>query len=543
MRRKAPLVLAAAVIPLALIDHGALASAFERGRSWLAETAGAPALAHIQRVQPELSARAVATITLPEVDVPSETGPASDEWGELPPPIESDSEAEAPPEHIEPDEAPVIASIARETWVFAEPRWQSRRLGYLRAGAIVSRDKEPATHQSCRRGWYRIAPQGYVCARSTATIDKDHPIVQLSQRRPDRWGAPYTYVLSRYPTPPFYARLPSRKQMLEVEPGLDGLLRKYEALKTQPDFEPPPEPEPTPHLMAEHAVVPGMENQSRGDALTVGQARVRSGFALLGTYLSDDRQFGLTTELHLIPLDRTRMAKPSTMTGLRLSDELTLPVAIAKSKHARVYAPDPATGAWAFEGKLDYRAIVGLTGQTVRHRGHDYYEMNDGRFVQAEKVVRVDRFKKAPRWAQQGKKWIDVSILEQSLTAYEGLKPVFTTLVSTGADGLAKASESHATVQGTFLIHTKHVSVTMDGDDAGDEFDLRDVPFVQYFHDGYALHGAYWHDDFGIPRSHGCVNLSPQDAAWLFRWTDPEVPEGWHASLSLKNGTTVYIHP
>ena len=78
---------------------------------------------------------------------------------------------------------------------------------------------------------------------------------------------------------------------------------------------------------------------------------------------------------------------------------------------------------------------------------------------------------------------------------------------------------------------TRRVTVTMDGDEAGDEFDLRDVPWVQYFTEGYALHAAYWHDDFGVPRSHGCVNLAPLDASWLFEWTDPEVPEGWNAAL------------
>ncbi|MCC6526938.1 MAG: L,D-transpeptidase, partial [Polyangiaceae bacterium] len=52
-----------------------------------------------------------------------------------------------------------------------------------------------------------------------------------------------------------------------------------------------------------------------------------------------------------------------------------------------------------------------------------------------------------------------------------------------------------------------------------------------------------WHDDFGRARSHGCVNLAPIDAAWLFGWTTPGVPEGWHAAMSLKGGTIVYIHP
>jgi lipoprotein-anchoring transpeptidase ErfK/SrfK len=83
----------------------------------------------------------------------------------------------------------------------------------------------------------------------------------------------------------------------------------------------------------------------------------------------------------------------------------------------------------------------------------------------------------------------------------------------------------------------------MDGDESSDDaFDLRDVPYVQYFHKGYALHAAYWHDRFGQVRSHGCVNLAPADAAWLFEWTEPNVPEGWHEAQNPNAGTLVYIH-
>ena len=83
----------------------------------------------------------------------------------------------------------------------------------------------------------------------------------------------------------------------------------------------------------------------------------------------------------------------------------------------------------------------------------------------------------------------------------------------------------------------------MDGDEASDDaFDLHDVPYVQYFHKSYALHGAYWHDAFGKVRSHGCVNLAPADAAWLFEWTDPVVPTEWHGVVGVREGTLVYIH-
>jgi lipoprotein-anchoring transpeptidase ErfK/SrfK len=63
------------------------------------------------------------------------------------------------------------------------------------------------------------------------------------------------------------------------------------------------------------------------------------------------------------------------------------------------------------------------------------------------------------------------------------------------------------------------------------------------FHRGFALHAAYWHDDFGRVRSHGCVNLSPRDAAWLFEWTDPHVPTTWHSALNKERGTVVIVRP
>jgi lipoprotein-anchoring transpeptidase ErfK/SrfK len=138
---------------------------------------------------------------------------------------------------------------------------------------------------------------------------------------------------------------------------------------------------------------------------------------------------------------------------------------------------------------------------------------------------------------------VDVSILRQVLVAYEGVRPVYATLVSTGVDGLGDPEKTHSTVRGRFLVHTKHVTANMSGDEVGDEFDLRDVPYVQYFTEGYALHAAYWHDAFGTPRSHGCINLSPLDARWLFEWTDPPVPKEWHGAMSLREGTLVSVHP
>jgi len=64
-----------------------------------------------------------------------------------------------------------------------------------------------------------------------------------------------------------------------------------------------------------------------------------------------------------------------------------------------------------------------------------------------------------------------------------------------------------------------------------EEWHIEEVPFVLAFHGAEALHGAFWHDGFGSPRTHGCVNLSLADASWLFAWMPPPLPRGWHAIL------------
>ncbi len=112
----------------------------------------------------------------------------------------------------------------------------------------------------------------------------------------------------------------------------------------------------------------------------------------------------------------------------------------------------------------------------------------------------------------EGERWVDVNLTTQSLTAYEGDTPVFNTLISSGMD-------THPTVTGQFRIWMRYESQTMNGYLLGYDYYLENVPYVMYFYNDYALHGAYWHNNFGVPMSHGCVNLHPSDAEWLFNFT------------------------
>jgi LysM repeat protein len=112
-----------------------------------------------------------------------------------------------------------------------------------------------------------------------------------------------------------------------------------------------------------------------------------------------------------------------------------------------------------------------------------------------------------------GEKWIDVNLSTQTLLAYEGSQVVYTARVSTGVSW-------YPTPAGTFYIQRKYRYDDMTGGSLarGDYYYLPNVPYCMYYYAGYALHGTYWHNNFGTPMSHGCTNLSTPDAGWIFNW-------------------------
>lgn len=110
-----------------------------------------------------------------------------------------------------------------------------------------------------------------------------------------------------------------------------------------------------------------------------------------------------------------------------------------------------------------------------------------------------------------GEPWIDVNLTTQTLNAYSGNQLVFTTLVSSGL-------WQFPTVTGQFRIYLRYPFQDMNGYLLGYDYYIEDVPYVMYFYEDYALHGAFWHNNFGQPMSHGCVNLSVADAEWLYNF-------------------------
>ena len=104
-------------------------------------------------------------------------------------------------------------------------------------------------------------------------------------------------------------------------------------------------------------------------------------------------------------------------------------------------------------------------------------------------------------------KWIEIDLSEQRLYAHEGQETMLKARVSTG-------TAQYPTVKGRFKIYAKYRSTRM----RGPGYNLPNVPWTLFFYKDYAIHGTYWHNNFGHPMSHGCVNLKTEHAKWLFKW-------------------------
>ena len=179
-----------------------------------------------------------------------------------------------------------------------------------------------------------------------------------------------------------------------------------------------------------------------------------------------------------------------------------------------------------------------VVAHEIEERRVRWLEAADGTLYRAAGLTIV-RAIPPPEGVGADEKWIDVDVVHETLVAYEGTRPVYATLMSSGSE-----TRGFATPPGSFRIRSKHVTFTMDGDLEGDgAYSIEDVPYVMYYDLSYALHAAFWHSFFGRQRSHGCVNLSAADAKWIFDWVDPQLPDGWYGVWADDEhlGTRVFV--
>lgn len=164
-------------------------------------------------------------------------------------------------------------------------------------------------------------------------------------------------------------------------------------------------------------------------------------------------------------------------------------------------------------------------------------------FFEGEKITAPSPLAELPKeekimGATLDQKWIEVDLSEQKLIAWEGDKIFLETPISSG--------KWYPTPKGEFTIWSKFKYTKMEGGIKGTRtyYYLPNVPYTMYFYKGFGLHGTYWHNNFGQPMSHGCVNLPTSMAEKLFWWTDPVLPGGKNMVRATKDnsGTKVVIH-
>ncbi len=153
-------------------------------------------------------------------------------------------------------------------------------------------------------------------------------------------------------------------------------------------------------------------------------------------------------------------------------------------------------------------------------------------------ILSADEMAPLSQGIPENEKHIEVYLDSQLLMAFEGHQLVYVARAATGKKGFE-------TPTGHFHTFHKRPTAHMTGGyDEYSMFDLPAIPWDSYITEsGVAIHGTYWHNDFGTPHSHGCVNLAPQDAFWIYRWTLPTVPEGERFLYVPGKGTEVWVYP
>lgn len=199
------------------------------------------------------------------------------------------------------------------------------------------------------------------------------------------------------------------------------------------------------------------------------------------------------------------------------------------------HAPSPdAYRSYRLRYSSAYRIIESVWGTDHRlwYRLRDNLVAGRRQYVLAEHVRPIYPEDLEPISPRVRDKHIEISLADQLLTAFENDEPVFTTHISGGVGGgRATPRGHHHTV---FKAASRHM--------IGEDFDLPGVPFDSYFWGGVAIHGTYWHNDYGRPRSHGCVNVPSKAARWIFRWTTPIVPYKEDGLRVREGGTPVIVY-
>jgi hypothetical protein len=382
-----------------------------------------------------------------------------------------------------------IAPQNSDEWdvtVLARPSFVAPLIGHVLRGARIGVRGEVPTPNSrtcSTRLYYALEPFGYICSSETRVTDEP------------KTSEPVLKVIE--PTP-----LPYRYAMVLVEEGtLVPMWASAEDLRMHA------EPE---------------RQLARGDTIALDDRMEQ--FGGQSYYVTVDDKVVATTGLKIVE-------NYSQWQGIQLTD-ITLPFGWVTPQKGQVF---DAPGGKKIEDAL-HRARLDILEEANIGKTR-WLRIGEGRWMKARDLNEV---RLAPRPPGTGvhQQWFDVDLGEQTVVAYVNDKPVYATLTASGR-------EPNHTPLGNYPIWGKATAITMKSQEYDDiPYYVNKVPWVMFFQAHNALHGAYWHDKFGITKSHGCVNLSPKDSHAIFDWLEPTLPAGWTSVryYDLTQAPVVHVH-
>lgn len=441
----------------------------------------------LTRVFTLVSGLALTGLTACSPGAPAAPGDAAPEVFDAPPPP-------PPAEPAPPFDAEVRSlELKRSIAVRMTPAERAERYGTIAAGIRVGW-KQVLKNADCAKRWVEIEPYGWIC----------ETYLQPSRRRP------------------YGVEMP-RLAPEEVVPGTYGKVR---------------------------AEGPSTYKQDGGAMV---QARGLSGSTMVRKYgeitarahddpTAEDQSYWLIDKRtrEYVPAAHIREHRPSSWHGIRLGDDtgLSLPIGFPLSRKDVSQSVPIYRDARGLSqaGTVRGRQPLAVLETAMSDAGKPIaYRIGDQRWIRA-RDMRVATPAEPPPTTGPVERWIDIDLDEQILVAYEGDLPVYVTLVSTG-------SRDHLTPTGVHRIWVKFSETDMSDLGAESPYSVATVPWTQFYAKDMALHTAYWHDTFGTQRSHGCTNLSPVDARYLYFWSEPAVPAGWTMAKGTieRPGTVVRI--
>jgi len=274
------------------------------------------------------------------------------------------------------------------------------------------------------------------------------------------------------------------------------------------------------HGFAKVLTIPAVIYASPQDAVEKGLSkRTIPGDEVYVTFVSQDLYDGEAVyeveDGGWMAADQLSFTKPSSFAGITVQDA---PVNgfgwIVEPAFSSFFADEehPKKESAYYYNRYQFFKVL---SQVTDEQGGIWYEIAPGEWISDDHFSFVHLRETLPSQVIS-QRWIDINLTEQNLVVYEAGKPIFATLISTGS----KQGWTYAGMFTIFNMLETHDLFSPDPKVIGNYY-LEDVPWILFYEGSLAIHGAYWHDSFGLPNSHGCVNMSIRDAGWLYEWAQP----------------------